>query len=398
MEGFDADFGSLILGSMSSGVVAIDSEHRIVIMNDGARRMLGGASDEPGPGADSVLGEDCEKVLAAQPAVSRLLIETLEAQSPLSRAELALDAVGGAGSTIIGLTLSPVHDRSGRRCGAAMFFRDLTPFERADEQARLRERLAALGEMAADLAHELRNPLAGVEVVAGLLLRRLTDRPAEQALVEQIIGELRNLADTVTASLDFVSPVKLVPELLDPVDLIETAIAQADSRVAFEVRVERDFAPDPTAIFADRDRLQSVLTNLVVNAYEAMAGVDGERRLEVGVRRFAVDRARRPIRVESDGRIAVQPDGHDSELEITIRDTGTGIPAELREKVFYPFFTTKERGSGIGLAGAQKVITSHGGMIEVAAHAGPGASFRLRLPVASPPPEGARSLESGGAA
>jgi len=375
----DSAFGSWILGSMSSGVVAIDTNRTVVMMNDGAQRILG----FPRGNVASAVGVDCSEVLAAQPAVAQLLIETLDAHSPLSRAELVLEAVGERGESTIGFTLSPVRDEQSRVCGAAIIFRDLTPFERMDEQVRLRERLTALGQMAADLAHEIRNPLAGMVVIAGLLKRRLSDRPEEQTLVDEIIGELRSVADTVTASLEFVRPIALQRGPLDPVALVEAAIATARSRVRFEGVIERAFGSDLPEITADSEQLRSVVTNLVVNAFEAMAGGHAGRRphLTVSLECVVIDRNLRSVRVSSDGQTATSHEICDRELVIGIADTGAGVPAELREKVFYPFFTTKQHGSGVGLAAAQKIVASHGGIVEIEGAEGEGAIFRVRLPV-----------------
>jgi nitrogen-specific signal transduction histidine kinase len=375
----DSAFGSWILGSMSSGVVAIDTHRTIVMMNDGAQRILGC----PRGDVAAAVGADCCEVLAAQPAVAQLLIEALDARPPLSRAELVLEAVGEPGESTIGFTLTPVRDERSRVCGAAMIFRDLTPFERRDEQVRLRERLTALGQMAADLAHEIRNPLAGMQVVAGLLKRRLSDRPEELGLVAEIVGELRSVADTVTASLEFVRPIALQRDLLDPVALVEAAIATARSRVRFEGVVERAYDSDLPEITADPEQLRSVVTNLIVNAFEAMTGDHGGRtaHLTVSLRCIVTDRDLRSVRVDPDGQTATSHEISGRELMIGIADTGAGVPAELREKIFYPFFTTKQQGSGVGLAAAQKIVASHGGIIEIDGAEGEGATFRVRLPV-----------------
>lgn len=374
----ESEFGARILDSMSSGVVAIDGDHDVVILNDGARRILGCPRDDDAP----AIGEPCTKVLASQPAVAQLLVEALDVHSPLSRAELVLESFGGRDKRTIGFTLSPVHDERSRVCGAAMIFRDLTPFERMDEQDRLRERLTALGQMAADLAHEIRNPLAGIEVVAGLLKRRLQDRPEEQRLVDQIIGELRSLADTVTASLEFVAPAAIEREFIDPVALVEESIAVACSRTSFDGAIHRDFESGLAPIAVDAEQLRSVITNLVVNAFESMAETGSDPRLDVSMHCLVNARPLRSVRVESDGRMAGASTTGSQELELTIRDTGPGVPDDLREKIFYPFFTTKERGSGIGLAAAQKIVTSHGGIIELDGGTELGATFRVRIPLA----------------
>jgi signal transduction histidine kinase len=339
--------------------VAIDAEGRIAVWNEGARRILG----SPAAGA-SLLGRDCREALAGRPRLAQLLLETLACGSGLSRAELSLGEDPAA--TTLGLSLAPVRDPAARVRGAALWFRDLAPIERRDEQERLRDRLAALGEMAAGLAHEIRNPLAGMEVLVGLLRRRLADRPAEQELLAELTGELRAVADTVREGLDFVRPVAPAPALVDPVAAFEGALAAARARVPFAGAVERDFAPGLPPLRADPEQLRVLLANLLLNALEAIAEAGGGAQARLG--------------------LSLHARGPDAgELEFTVRDSGRGVPAELREKIFYPFFSTKQRGSGLGLALAQKIALSHGGSLERVDEARAGAVFRLRLPVGEEP-------------
>jgi signal transduction histidine kinase len=255
-----------------------------------------------------------------------------------------------------------VRDDAGRPAGAALLFRDLTPFERMDEQERLRERLAALGEMTAQLVHELRNPLAVMEILAGLLERRLHERPEERRLTDELLGEVRRLAATLTASLEFVKPLPLARAFLDPRELLEEALGCALTRAPFEGHLERDFADPLPRLVADRGELRAALVDLLVNALEAMREVAPAPRLRVG------------LRVEAREADAAR------EVVFEIADTGPGVPAELAERIFYPFFTTKSQGSGIGLAHARKVALQHGGSLELSSAPGRGATFRLRLP------------------
>jgi nitrogen-specific signal transduction histidine kinase len=369
-----------ILGSMSSGVVAIDHHGDIALLNRGAERILRCAlpqAEERGAAPD----RSCESVLARQPEVARLLRDTLAGRGPVSRAELALEGVDGRPESTIGLTLTPIRDPSGELRGAAMIFRDLTRFERLDEQERLHERLAALGQMAAGLAHEIRNPLAGMEVVAGLLRRRLKGREEDLALVAQLVNEIRSVAQTVTDCLEFVRPVEGAHQMLDPAELMGEALSLAASRLEFAGTVEREFPDALEKGCADPESLRMVLADLIVNALEAMnadgAGESGRLRLALQIHE---------PRAETTGV---------RELWITVQDSGPGIPEDLREKVFYPFFTTKQSGSGVGLANAQKVVASHGGSIEVD-EATPGCAIRLRLPFPSEgsPSEGSPSGRS----
>ena len=364
----DARYAGWLVGSIRSGLVAIDERGALAALNEAAHRLLGC----PGSGPAELLGRHCREVLAGEPAVVECLLATLGGVELPGRAELTLAGRPGRPGPTIGYTAAAVRDESGVVRGALMQFRDLTPYERSAEQERLRDRLAALGEMAAGLAHEIRNPLAGMEILTGLLRRRLADQPEELALVNELAAEIRRAAETVTASLEFVRPVVLRCEEVDPIALLEESLARARSRVPFDGEVERDYAETLPVLRADGERLECVLTNLMVNAMEAMENAKSDpRRLRLGV---CVERSE-----DVDAGTLREP-----ELVFTVADSGPGIPEELRERVFYPFFTTKQEGSGVGLAQAQKIVAGHGGRIELASGPG-GAVFRVRLPLA---PEG----------
>ena len=217
-------FAARVLGSLGSGIAGVDASGRVVLLNAGAKRLLGC----PEGRLSDALGRDCRSVFASEPAVARLLLKAARGQPGMSRGELALRGGAGGGAATIGLTLFPVRGAKGRRCGAAMLFRDLTPIERSAEKERLQGRLAALGQMAAGLAHELRNPLASMEVLAGLLRRRLPEGE-ERALVDDLLGQLRDLSRIVTTSLDFVRPSAPRRAPVEPAALLEAALSRAGS-------------------------------------------------------------------------------------------------------------------------------------------------------------------------
>jgi signal transduction histidine kinase len=372
------DTAQWILTSMSSGVVAIDAQGEVVMLNPGAQCILGCPEGEP----SDAFGKPCLEVLRLQPAVARLLLEALDGRPALSRAELALKGVRGEPESTIGFTLTPVWDPQGEVCGAAIIFRDLTPFERMGEQERLRERLAALGQMAAGLAHEIRNPLAGMEILTGLLKRRLADRDEECALVAQLQSEARSLARTVEDCLEFVRPISPERGPVDLEDLVNESLDTALNRSSFSGAIECAFDEELPQLNADVDQLRAVVTNLILNALEAMngEGEDGEKRLVLGLSHVVAPPTDRFVRVGVDGR---EESGSVArrEIVITVSDTGPGVPNELKEKIFYPFFTTKQSGSGVGLATAQKIVAGHGGALELDVETGRGCSFRVRVPI-----------------
>ena len=232
--------------------------------------------------------------------------------------------------------------------------------EEAQEEARRSERLAALGQLSAGLAHEIRNPLAVIKGAAETLSRKL---PSEDPLTHEVMGyitsEVNGLNSLVTRFLDFARPSKLQcqPEQILPI--IERALKVAHDRwPEARVEVERQFEEPLPDLPLDRDLAEQVFTNLVLNAYEAMAAQGGRLRVHVAA-------------AESDGRRGI---------EVKVEDTGPGVPHELREQVFNPFFTTKDSGVGLGLSIVSKIVDDHRGWIRLSSEPGQGACFRVFLP------------------
>jgi signal transduction histidine kinase len=364
-------FATWLLGSLRAGLVAIDADGRVRFLNAAAAATL--RLSEVAPGA---AGRDCREVFASEPAVAELLLAAVAGREAPARAELTL---AGSGPRTVGFSVAPVRDERGAVRGALLLFRDLQPLERADEGERLRARLAALGEMAAGLAHEIRNPLASLGVLAGLLRRRVAPGSEEREWVDELRAEVRKLEATVGAALDYVKPAAPAAAPVDLVDALEAAVAQVRARLAFEGDLERRYEAPPPIVAGDAEQLRGVFANLVANAVEALRGADGPGRIALAVFRGEGSGDDRVLRLRAHGKLpeAVRP-----EAVVEVTDTGPGVPPELRERIFYPFFTTKETGAGVGLALAHKAVVAHGGCVEVSETPGGGATFRVRLPLA----------------
>ncbi len=349
-----------LISGMRNGVIVIRRDGRLVAINDAAYASL---DMLPGP---HDIGRPIAHVLADVPEMVRVLEGAFGSDPLPNRAEVKLARTGRS----IGFTLSLVRDGLGHVSGAALFFRDLTRVEQLEERERLRDRLAALGEMAAAIAHEVKNPLAGIEVMAGLLKRRLSDNPEAQTMLADIIGEAKMANAIVLEVLDFVRPVRLHVEEVSVGALVQDSLLMAGSLVPRRsVAVSVDVSDRLPPVLGDGHQLRQVFTNLLTNAFEAL---DGSGRLVVQA--TALDRL--PVPQGPD-----HPQG--AGVEITISDDGPGIPESMRERIFNPFFTTKPRGSGLGLAIVRKVIDAHEGRIEVLPGAdGVGTCFRLLLPFA----------------
>jgi PAS domain S-box-containing protein len=346
-----AEFAGWLVGSLRSGLLAVDAEGRVALVSQEAARVLGLRDPE------RVRGRPMDEVLAPHPALRSVLAEGVRGHELPGRAELELVGPNGNERRPIGFTLVPVRDEAGTKRGAALLFRDLSPFERMDEQARLRERLAALGQMAAGLAHEIRNPLASIQVLVDLLKRELGDRPGPLELVEEVLGEIEALTRIVNGSLAFVRPQAASRAPVSLGELAHEALRRARARVAFDGRVEVAI-PTDLSVSVDAPQLESTLVNLIVNAFEAMrGGAPGTHSLHIGA--------------------AIEA----GELVLSVADSGPGVAPENRERIFYPFFTTREQGTGVGLAEVHKAVASHGGSIEVLDREGGGALFVVRLPL-----------------
>jgi signal transduction histidine kinase len=348
-----------MVGNMRNGVLAIDRDGGVVLLNDEARRLF---RLNPGP-VDGRLYAD---VLHEHPDIVRVLGGAFELKSLPNRAELRLKST----DTVIGYTLSLVRDDDGEPVGAALFFKDLTHVEQMEERERLRDRLAAVGEMAAVMAHEIKNPLAGIEVLAGLLRRKVPDNADAQALVKDIINEAKMANAIVQEVLAFVRPVRLQVDRTSLADAISAAVVMADGKatrgtILVDIALPKDLPP----LGADQHQLTQVFCNLLINAYEALEG------------RGKIEIAARIAHTSGDG--ALLPDGHQAvaTVVVDVGDDGPGMPPDIAEKIFNPFFTTKAQGSGLGLAIVRKIVDAHEGRIDMTTQDGRGTRFRVTLPV-----------------
>src|SRR3954451_23685988 len=259
----DDRFFRHIVSSMRNGVIAFRRDGTLALMNDEAYRIFGLT-----PSAADV-GRPFVDVLRDRQEIHRVLAGAFELSHLPNRAELRLKEL----DRVIGYTLSQVKDDLGRPIGAVLFFKDLTQVEQLEERERLRDRLASLGEMAAGIAHELKNPLAGIEVMAGLLRRQVPDSKDAQSLLADILSEAKLANAIVVEMLEFVRPVRLQVEHTDIADILHQAVTMAESKTPRGgVIVEIDVADGLPPVDADASQLCQVFSNLLTNAFEAVNG------------------------------------------------------------------------------------------------------------------------------
>ncbi len=235
--------------------------------------------------------------------------------------------------------------------------------EKAQADARRSERLAALGQLSAGLAHEIRNPLGVIKGSSEMLNQKLaTSDPLSAELAGYISSEVNRLSALVSRFLDFARPLHVEAHPHEIASLMDKALKSVDDQwKGGPVRVTKNYAPGLPLALLDENLSEQVFVNLVQNAYEAMGDKGGDLRIDIS-------------NGESRGRSGIQ---------VRIEDSGPGIPPEIREQIFNPFFTTKKTGVGLGLSIVSKIMDEHQGSIRVEPAPGQGTVFVLDFPAAS---------------
>src|SRR5579864_5499643 len=246
---------------------------------------------------------------------------------------------------------------------------------RAEAEARRAERLAALGQLSAGLAHEIRNPLGVIKGSAEMLIRKVAgSEPLVAELAGYISSEVNRLNALVVRFLDFARPSKLELRPENISDVVEHALESASASFPnARVTVQRQYAPGLPQVALDRQLCEQVFVNLITNAFQSMAEKNGEP-----------DAAPDAI-PEGTLRLSIAPEISNGEpgVCVTVEDSGPGVPPELREQIFNPFFTSKKSGVGLGLSIVAKIVDDHRGAIRLDSNTTGGARFRVFFPQAS---------------
>lgn len=358
---------SAILSSVRAGIVAVRLDGTVVYINPIGAKILEGYELREGDSVHGRVGDN---------PFFRVLSEALSMNYLPARVEVELPGRDGD-RRHLGFTLSELRD-AGRRVGICAFFKDLTQVEMAEESENLTQRLVLLGQMAAGLAHEIRNPIASIGVHCGILRSRLAGNEKLLPSVSMMTRELEKVESIIRECLNFVRPAELriAPARINEiVDDVISGLKAVHPRMAFVVR-----RPGDASLEAEVDRalLTQALSNIMANAAEACEG-NGTVTVSFGVSRHYVETGSRsagdPVALPAFGGFA------EDFLRITIRDDGPGIPREVQDRIFVPFFTTKKSGTGLGLPLAQKIVHAHSGIIDLASEPGKGTEFTIKIPV-----------------
>jgi signal transduction histidine kinase len=285
------------------------------------------------------------------------------------RAEVKHFAPGGE-SRRLGATISPIRRGEGKINGAICLLTDLTELAALQQQVQLKENLAALGELSAGIAHEFKNALATISGYAQLIRAETAEGEARD-YAQNILDQTRNITHVVTEFLKYARPLHISTETVGLQGVVEKVVAEVgEAMPQIRIRHEGPFGNVP----GDEGLLRQALLNLARNAAEACVG--------------AANGGRVLLRGES-------VRGNDASFQrITVFDNGPGIPQNVREKLFHPFFTTKAKGTGLGLAVVQKIVVQHGGQVRARNRPEGGAAFIVTLPLSTGVPEAVESHQA----
>lgn len=342
-----------IIEHSADAILSLDEEGHITSWNRGAEDMFGWTREE-------MLGRH----------ITRIVPDELIDQREMECIEFGMRYRGYVRNyeterlnkegqrVLVNLTESLIRDRKGEVAGRSLIMRDLTELKIKEQQIQHSERLATVGHMAAGVAHEVGNPLTAISSLVQICQRKTQD-PFVQEQLSKVRSHIQRITKIVRDLVDFSRPSSLESRKVQVNNLIESSVGlmRHDARCR-DVDFELDLSPALPAVSCVPDQLHQVLVNLLLNAVDAMEET-GEPRVKIATR-FA-----------------------EGLIELSVSDNGKGIPPQQQQRIFEPFYTTKEvgRGTGLGLSVSHGIITKMGGTISVDSTPGEGALFAIKLPV-----------------
>lgn len=344
------EYSDLVIWSMTNGLVTLAADGRITTFNRMAEEIFGVP-------AETASGRLPGEVWGAGSSLAGVLEEGCRSKREAGGVEVVWD--GEHGRKVIGLSMAPVAQEGDDPVGYLALFTDLTEKKEMEDQIRRADRLAALGTLAAGLAHEIRNPLTAVRAFVQMFPEKAGQERFQEKFNRIVPRELERVTELIDNLLDLVRTPRFNMQNVDAGEIINQVLETLEPEMADRGVVLRRL-PDngPSIVMADEGYLSRGFHNIILNAVQAMPG-GGTLTVAVSGRREG----------PSNGQVVVN-----------VTDTGSGIPAEQVDQIFNPFFTSKEKGTGLGLAVTNKIIEDHGGSINVTSERGHGTTFRITLP------------------
>jgi PAS domain S-box-containing protein len=335
-----------LMSTLQDGLVLFTREGRIVMVSASAERFIGRSSQQ-------MHGQMVEEVFDDSTRLGRIVLDAFALRQEVSSREIELEP-----GRRVQLALDFISE-GGREIGALLTVRDAESVYRIENELELSRRLAAIGRLTSGVAHEVKNPINSIVIHLEILRERLLKLdPDSRRHMDIISSEIHRLDRVVKTLVDFSRPVELKFSSADLRSLTSAVISVADAEAASHgVRIVNHASEHPLPVRVDPDLMQQAILNVVLNGVQAMP--EGGT---LTLRSFAAAGA----------------------AVLEVRDTGGGIPPEIRDKIFNLYFTTKKSGSGIGLALTYRAMQLHHGALELDSEPGHGATFRFLLPLAEP--------------
>lgn len=336
-----------IIESMATGIIAVDFDGKITRINHSIFKILNKKPSKKNISALNLL-KQIIKPETFNAILSSKFSKTYEFTKELKNKN--------GEPVIINTIITPAVDSDGKIIGGLIIIEDVTRIKELEEQAARSTRLTAMGQMAASIAHEIRNPLGSIELFSSLLKKDLNDDKNKQLLTEHISTSVKRMNNIITNLLLFTKTQKISLKTLNLKRLIDETINYTiDMAPDKKINVRRDYTISNAEIQGDPDLLKQVFLNLFLNSIQAVETID-KPKLEVNLSE------------------------NNNKIFVTIKDNGCGIPEDKIKSIFDPFFTLKDKGTGLGLSIAHNIIIAHNGTITVKSKQGKGAEFLIELP------------------
>jgi two-component system sensor histidine kinase HydH len=336
----------MLISSLPVGLIATDNKGKIILYNRSSQEYTGVTEKQ-------AMNSDTE-VFRNIPEISDAFSDTWSNTGPAYIKEVQVQNSSGT-NYILQLNRLSIVDREETPLGTLLLMQDLSQVKKLEEELRRSERLAALGKMAAGVAHELRNPLSSIKGLALVLQSRFQKNNQDRETANILVQEVERLNRSISELLDYARPQSLRKEMVDITRLLHKALSliRIDAEAA-GVKLTSSFQKNLPPVQADEDKLTQVFLNLLINAIQAM---------------------------EKGGRIDVRAGATDRTVEVVVADSGCGISKEDLSHVFDPYFTTKPEGTGLGMAMSAKIIEEHGGTIYLRSKPGMGTMVVVAIPI-----------------
>ena len=337
-------FRDILISSLPVGLIATDNKGHIILYNRFSQELTG-ISEKIALDGDSAIFEKMPELQCAFDG-------SWKRDEPFVQKEIQLFT--GQESHTVQLNRMAIIDREDKFVGTLLMMQDLSQVKKLEEDLRRSERLAALGKMAAGVAHELRNPLSSIKGLALVLRSKFSEKNQERATADILVHEVERLNRSISELLDYARPQKLQKNEVDMQKLLHKAVSllSIDADAA-GVDMVTDFPEKFPVIFADEDKLKQVFLNLFLNGIQSM---------------------------ENGGTLTVSTVKTDKTIKVVVTDTGSGIDNKNLGRVFDPYFTTKPEGTGLGMAMSAKIVEEHGGTITLQSTKEQGTSVTVEIP------------------